>query len=56
MFLFFERIPHKHSSIFFLFRLFERSELQAHFENKFEEKITMIQSIFQDQFILRTLQ
>ena len=30
MFLLFERIPHKNSSIFFLFRSFERSELQAH--------------------------
>ena len=32
MFLLFERIPHKKSSIFFLFRSFERSELQAHFQ------------------------
>ena len=29
-FLLFERIPHKNSLILFLFRSFERSELQAH--------------------------
>ena len=35
MFLLFERIPHKNSSIFFLFRSFERSELQAHMATVF---------------------